>query len=227
MYPVESRARPARLRGAAAVVGQDAPSRLSQPRGYTLAGGIPGTEPCLTRSLIHGRERALGWEPHGDGGRVETDRGAYEAERLVVAARAWAGTLVPELHALAEPERQVLAWLQPSEPELFAPERFPVFKLQVDDGRYYGLPVFSVPGFKFGRYHHFEETGSANAIERECHPRDEALLPRHQPVQAATLHSRAGPLTEAPREEGSRSRRLAWAGSTAERSASRGSGARG
>jgi sarcosine oxidase len=148
-------------------------------------GGFLLSERCIVAHVvaaqalgaeIHARERVLGWEARGDGVRVETDRGAYEAERLVVAAGAWAGTLVPELHALAEPERQVLAWLQPSEPELFAPERFPVFNLQVDEGRYYGLPVFSVPGLKLGRYHHFEETGPADAIERECHPRDEALL---------------------------------------------------
>ena len=39
------------------------------------------------------------------------------------------------------------------------PRRFPVFNLLVEEGRYYGFPVHAVPGFKFGRYHHFEETG--------------------------------------------------------------------
>jgi sarcosine oxidase len=129
-------------------------------------GGFLLSERCIVAHVVaaqalgaevHARERVLGWEPRGDGVRVETDRGAYEAERLVMAAGAWAGTLVPELQALAGPERQVLAWLQPSEPELFAPERFPVFNLQVDEGRYYGLPVFSVPGFKVGCYHHLRD----------------------------------------------------------------------
>ena len=33
---------------------------------------------------IHGRETVLGWEPVGDGVRVVTDHGRYEADRLVV-----------------------------------------------------------------------------------------------------------------------------------------------
>ena len=38
----------------------------------------------------------------------------YEAGRLVICAGPWASRLVPELNGLAVPERQVLAWLQPS-----------------------------------------------------------------------------------------------------------------
>ena len=33
-----------------------------------------------------------------------------------------------------------------------------------EEGRYYGFPVFRVPGFKFGRCRHFEETGEAEVI---------------------------------------------------------------
>ena len=53
----------------------------------------------------------------------------------------WAASLVPSLAPLAVPERQVLGWFQPSEPALFEPERFPVFNLLVDEGRYYGCEV--------------------------------------------------------------------------------------
>jgi sarcosine oxidase len=118
----------------------------------------------------------LGWEPRAEGVRVETDQGTYDAERLIVTAGAWAEALIPELRGLAVPERQVLAWLQPDRPELFTPGRFPVFNLQVDEGRYYGLPIAVVPGFKLGRYHHLEETTTGDQVDRECHPRDEAVL---------------------------------------------------
>jgi len=127
-------------------------------------------------AVVHARERVLGWEPRGDGVRVETDRGTYEAERLVVTAGAWAGTLLPALRPLAVPERQVLGWLQPARPELFMPDRFPVFNLEVDEGRYYGLPIAEVPGFKIGRYHHLEEAVDPDRADRDCHPRDEAIL---------------------------------------------------
>lgn len=127
---------------------------------------------------IHARETVLGWEarPGGDGIVVTTDKGRYEAARLVLAAGAWMGDLVPSLASVAVPERQVLAWLQPHEPELFSCARFPVFNLQVEEGRYYGLPIYEVPGFKFGRYHHRGETSRADDVRREPDHEDERLL---------------------------------------------------
>ncbi len=125
---------------------------------------------------IHGREQVLRWLPVGDGVRVITDHGAYEADRLVVTAGAWNSKLLPFLEDLAVPERQVLAWLQPQRPELFTPDRFPVFNLLVDEGRFYGFPVFGVPGFKFGKYHHLEEAGDPDLLDREPRFEDEQLL---------------------------------------------------
>lgn len=137
--------------------------------GYVTAAQALGAE-------IHGRERVLGWEPVGDGVRVTTDRGVYEADRLVITAGGWNEELLDFMKGLAVPERQVLAWLQPDRPELFAPERFPVFNLLVEEGRFYGFPVFGVPGFKIGKYHHFQEAGPAEWIDREPRREDEQVL---------------------------------------------------
>jgi sarcosine oxidase len=126
---------------------------------------------------LHFHEPVVNWEPTADGGvRVVTGRASYEADRLVVCAGAWAGRLVPSLGRLAVPERQVLAWLQPARPELFTPERFPVFVLDVEDGNYYGFPEHDVPGFKFGRYHHLREPMDPDDPDRSTQPEDEAVL---------------------------------------------------
>ena len=152
-----SRALP-RLPAAARDAGR-APARGRLPAPRALHRRLRRRPPRRSGAEVHGRERVLGWEPLGDGVRVTTDRGVYEADQLVVTAGAWIGELLPTAWSgLAVPERQVLAWLQPTRPELFAAERFPVFNLLVEEGRYYGFPVFGVPGFKFGRYHHLEET---------------------------------------------------------------------
>ena len=130
----------------------------------------------LAQSLgaaVQARERMVGWEPTDDGVLVTSDRGVYEAERLVLTAGAWLGELAG-LPVVAV--RQVLAWLQPFRPELFAPERFPVFNLMVEEGHYYGFPVFGIPGFKFGRFHHLEERGDPDALDREPRSEDERLL---------------------------------------------------
>ncbi|WP_254766650.1 N-methyl-L-tryptophan oxidase [Salinilacihabitans rarus] len=152
---------------------------------YQPDGGFLVPERCIVAHVerahdrgatIRARERVRDWEPTGDGVRVETDRGEYAADRLVVAAGAWTPTLVDDLDGLLEPERQVLAWLQPEVPERFAPERFPVWNVQVPEGRFYGFPVYGVPGFKFGRYHHREEAVDPDAMDREPTRRDEAVL---------------------------------------------------
>jgi sarcosine oxidase len=125
---------------------------------------------------IHGREQVLGWEPLADGVRVITERDEYHADSLVVTGGAWTAEFLPFLKGYAVPERQVLAWLQPERPEYFTPERFPVFNLLVPEGRYYGFPVHSVPGFKFGRYHHFEEVVEPDFYAREPNWQDEEIL---------------------------------------------------
>jgi len=125
---------------------------------------------------IHGREQVLDWQPYAGGVRVRTDRGTYEADRLVITAGAWASTQLPILQHLAIPERQALAWLQPYNPDLFLPENFPVFNVLVEEGRYYGFPIYSVPGFKFGRYHHLQENVDPDTIDREPNAADDAIL---------------------------------------------------
>jgi sarcosine oxidase len=124
-------------------------------------------------AVVQARERVLEWAPTDDGVRVTSDRGVYEAERLVLTTGAWLGELAG-LPVVAE--RQVLAWLQPLQPRLFAPDRFPVFNLMVEEGRYYGFPVFGIPGFKFGRYHHLEEHGDPDALDLEPRREDEEVL---------------------------------------------------
>lgn len=140
-------------------------------------GGFLLSERCIVAHVqaaqalgaeIHGREAVLGWEPTSNGVKVRTDRGEYEADKLVLTAGAWMGSLVDKLKPLTEPERQVLLWLQPNKPELFTPERFPVFNLLVDEGRFYGFPEHGIPGVKLGMYHHFNEKIDPDRLDRNA-----------------------------------------------------------
>ena len=128
---------------------------------------------------IHAREAVLDWSPIAGGGvRVTTTRGTYEAGRLVLSPGAWIGDFVPALKAIAVPERQVLGWFQPANPEWFMPAAFPVLNLLVPEGRYYLLPTYGIPGLKIGLYHHFEERGHPDTLSREVTDADEAVLRR-------------------------------------------------
>jgi sarcosine oxidase len=125
---------------------------------------------------VHAREAVLEWEAGAGGVRVRTARGTYAAERLVITAGPWAGALVPALARTAVPERQVLLWAHPRRPEYFQLGAFPVFNMESPEGRFYGFPIYGVPGFKIGKYHHRLEHTSADGVDRAIHPEDEAVL---------------------------------------------------
>ncbi|MGH8951678.1 MAG: N-methyl-L-tryptophan oxidase [Acidimicrobiia bacterium] len=149
-------------------------------------GGFLLSERCIVAHVeaaleagarIQAREEVRNWASTPGGGvRVETNRATYEASTLVVTTGAWTARMLPDLARLAVPERQVLGWFHPTSPELFTPARFPVFNLAIDEGRYYGFPVFGVPGFKIGRYHHLEEVTTADEVNRIVDGRDEEVL---------------------------------------------------
>lgn len=125
---------------------------------------------------LHARERVLGWQINDKRVSVETNRATYHARKMVVTAGPWARTLLPELKDLAVPERQVLIWTQPLRSEYFRLGAFPVFNMEVPEGRFYGFPVYGVPGFKIGKYHHRREHVDPDRMDRDCHPEDEEIL---------------------------------------------------
>jgi sarcosine oxidase len=138
---------------------------------------VAHVELALARGAeVRCREPVLEWGAGGGRAWVRTERGRYEAGRLIICAGPWAFKLVPELAGLAVPERQVLAWLQPSRPEYFRPDAFPVFNLEVEEGRFYGFPSFLIPGFKFGKYNHRREQVDPDTVNSEPQPEDEELL---------------------------------------------------
>jgi sarcosine oxidase len=148
-------------------------------------GGFVLPERCIiahvSGALAHGavvraRERVLEWAETENGVRVRTDRRVVEAERLVLTAGAWSQDVARLPSGRARALRQAVAWFQPERPELFTPERLPVFNLALDGEHFYGFPVFGVPGFKVGRYDRLGQGGDPDAISREPTLEDEAPL---------------------------------------------------
>jgi sarcosine oxidase len=127
-------------------------------------------------AVLHTGERLLEWHAGGGRVRVRTDRGRHEAGQLVLAGGAWMGRLAPALAALLAPERQMLGWFAVGDRARFAPGRFPVFVMDAAEGQFYGFPEFGVPGLKIGKYHHRDEPADPDALDRACHPADEAAL---------------------------------------------------
>jgi sarcosine oxidase len=126
---------------------------------------------------IRAREAITGWDLTGAGTvRVSTTRGSYEAERLILSTGAWIGDHVPELAGKAVPERQVLGWFRPKEPEHFRMGSCPVGIVDGQPRVVYVFPEWGIPGFKLGVYNHLLESGHADSLSREPNAADEALL---------------------------------------------------
>jgi sarcosine oxidase len=154
---------------------------------YQRDGGFLLPERCIVAhvdgALARGAElrtgeRVLEWSARENGVRVRTDRTTVEAERLVLTAGAYSQEVARLPAGLVVAQRQVLAWLEPRRPELFAAERFPVFNVALDEGHLYGFPVHGVPGFKLGYYDREGAKGDPDSIPREVTSADEVPLRR-------------------------------------------------
>ena len=97
----------------------------------------------------------LGMEPAGDVVRVDTDRGALLAERVIVTAGAWVGRLVPALARHVSVARQHVGYFRLALPvERMTPTAFPVWVHLggPSSGTHYGLAAFGEAGVKAARH---------------------------------------------------------------------------
>jgi sarcosine oxidase len=115
--------------------------------------------------------------PHGNGVRIGTSQGDIEADTAIIAAGPWVGTLIPGLPVRVT--REVMAWFQPGDRNLFAADRFPVFILESRHGMHYGFPLHGSPGVKIAKHHHRGETVDPDDFDRAVSAADEA------PIRAA------------------------------------------
>ena len=139
-------------------------------------------------------ERITSWEAGSSGVRVETERGSYEAERLVVSAGAWAGELLAGLGLPLEVTRQILFWFRPEGGmEPYAPERVPIWIYEPDDGNmFYSFPA--VDGADTVKVAFFRADGkptNPETIDREVHGEEvefiRGYLARHVPSMNGDL----------------------------------------
>lgn len=150
----------------------------------------------LRGAEIHTRETVLSWRASGADVEVETERGRYRSRKLVLAAGPWTADLLPLAARHLNVTRQVLAWYEPTVPDLFALDAFPCWLIAEDGlpGAYYGFPV--LPGHLGGpgglklAYHHPGASTPADAVDRTVRAQDtadlESVLRRYMPQGAGS-----------------------------------------
>ncbi len=126
------------------------------------------------------------WEAAGDGARVTTTRGTYEASRLLLSAGAWMPQLLGPAGRGLSVERQVQHWFEPASP---AAATLPVFIRQTEEAVCYALPPAArADGAIKVAVHHDGVATTPETVRREVGPEEVAavrqLLERYAPALA-------------------------------------------
>lgn len=134
--------------------------------------------------------KVLAVEPGPACVRVVADGMTIEAGKVVVAAGAWIGELVPRLAGRLALTRQVLCWFQARRPEAVREGALPVFIIDGPDDTAYGFPDLG-QGFKCASHHGSGVLACADEARQDAGGEDEAQMRR---FLEAYLPDAAGPL---------------------------------
>jgi sarcosine oxidase len=136
----------------------------------------------LSLAFAHGAElkmgeRVLEWSPVGDGVRVRTTQGSYEAGKLVLAAGPWITELLGATGPVLHVERQTVAWFDPpGDRSMWTPDRFPIYMCEFDDGQLiYGFPLLS-RGWKAAVHYQGEAVTNMREVRRTANAHDIARV---------------------------------------------------
>ena len=114
-------------------------------------------------AVVQTGETVLDWESNGQRVRVRTDRGEYEAARLVVTAGAWAGSLLGDLGVPFRVTRKLLFWHEVTTGDYNLANGASAFYFDLPAGAFYGFPSLDGKTVKVAR-----PTGATTSAPTFC-----------------------------------------------------------
>lgn len=151
---------------------------------YDPEGGFLRPERCTAAHLATAsRDNAslrfntpvIEWGTEGDSVFVRTASKRVTAGKLIITAGPWSSDVITGWEAPLEVWRIVNVHFNSTEPDRFAPERCPVFLMEVPEGHYYGFPALPGQGVKLGR-HDIGAVCTPDTIDREVRDNEVAML---------------------------------------------------
>jgi len=125
---------------------------------------------------IHSNEAIQSWKVSGSGVVVQTERGEYTAERLILSTGAWMIETLADLGVAMVVERQPLFWF---EPRATAYRPSTVWALEFEHAKLlYGFPAAGNRA-KVAIHYGGAQRTTPDAIDRALHEEDVQLLRRH------------------------------------------------
>jgi monomeric sarcosine oxidase len=126
-----------------------------------------GAELCL-------HSPANSWQVDGDGIAVETDRGRFRADRLIVAAGAWSGAMLAELNVGLEIRRKPFYWFEAVDRRMDRSAGCPAYLFDLPEGIYYGMPRIDRNRVKVARHDAGESVAHPADVSRKLDAADQA-----------------------------------------------------
>ncbi|MDA1213479.1 MAG: N-methyl-L-tryptophan oxidase, partial [Planctomycetota bacterium] len=150
---------------------------LEHEAGYLLIDDCQRAHLDLARSLgaeLHGDETVISWKPEGASVAVETNRGRYTADRLVMTAGPWAGQVLSSLNIPLKVVRKTLFWfpIRNENSPLFSPGTCYFYDLPW--GEFYGFHCRDGRTLKMADHAGGEDVVDPLTVDRTVTPRDYA-----------------------------------------------------
>jgi sarcosine oxidase len=98
-------------------------------------------------AVIRAKEKVSEWKRENGTVTIKTNKGIYQAKKLVITAGPWAGQMIPNLSPKLQVTRQALAWVQPAKWDNFVHGKFPSWIIQNEGYDFYGFPILPVGEF--------------------------------------------------------------------------------
>lgn len=136
----------------------------------------------LQGAVIRTKEEVLEWKRENGTVTVKTNRGTYQASKLVITAGPWAGKMIPELAPKLQITRQALAWVKPKKWDDFILGKFPCWLLENNEYTFYGFPILPVGNFggplglKLALHYPGGDVTDPNTVNRNTKESDENIL---------------------------------------------------
>lgn len=151
---------------------------------FEARAGFLHVEPCveaqLTAARRAGAELKTEVEVHEWCARGEihlrTSAGDFSADRLVITAGAWAGTMLAGVLPPLEVRRKVMLWHRSDDQRLAPAAGFPCFLFEQPDSVVYGFPAIDPRGLKLAEHSGGGSVADPLSVDRSLHADDQAPI---------------------------------------------------
>ncbi len=105
---------------------------------------------------IKEQEKLLSWNQKNGIVECITDKGTYQAKKIVFTSGAWTQQLIPQLTGTLQTTQQALLWYKPKHANQFKKDKFSCWSITdpAYDGMFYGFPLLDSPDPSFKIAYH-------------------------------------------------------------------------